>query len=57
MLGKKMPGTILKEECGPYSFVVEETGEEITISHPYLYSPVEGGEEKVLAISSHLQAV
>lgn len=48
MLGKKMPGTILKEECDPYSFVIEETGEELTLSFRNVYSPVESEERKVM---------
>lgn len=48
MLGKKMPGTILKEECDPYSFVIEETGEEMTLNFRNVYSPVESEERKVV---------
>ncbi|ADQ16109.1 hypothetical protein Lbys_0327 [Leadbetterella byssophila DSM 17132] len=48
MLGKKMPGTILKEQCDPYSFVIEDTGEEITLNHRNTYSPVESEEGKVI---------
>lgn len=48
MLGKKMPGTILKEECDPYSFVIEETGEEITLNYRNTYSPVESVEGKII---------
>jgi hypothetical protein len=54
MIGKSMPGSISKVACEPYSFVIEETGEEITRQHRYEYVPVEsqnteqvvmGGEE------------
>lgn len=48
MLGKKMPGTILKEECDPYSFVIEEIGEEITLNYRNTYSPIESEERKVI---------
>lgn len=48
MLGKKMPGTILKEECDPYSFVIEETGEEITLNYWNTYSPVESAEGRII---------
>ena len=41
MLGKSLPGSITKVECDPYSFVIPETGEEITRNHRYEYTPVE----------------
>ncbi|MCP9762986.1 hypothetical protein [Lacihabitans soyangensis] len=39
MVGKSMPGTIHKEACEPYAFVVED--EEITMSYRMVYSPIE----------------
>lgn len=41
MIGKSMPGSISKVECEPYSFTIEETGEEITRQHRYEYLAVE----------------
>lgn len=41
ILGTEMPGTIVKQECEPYSYVVKETGEEITLTHKYVYQPEE----------------
>lgn len=42
ILGTEMPGKVVKQECEPYSYVVKETGEEITLSHRYVYEPEEG---------------
>ena len=37
LIGSEMPGSIAKEECEAFSYVVKETGEEITLSHRWLY--------------------
>ena len=37
VVGTEMPGTIVKQEVEPYSYVVKETGEEITLSHRWVY--------------------
>ena len=39
LIGTEMPGTILKEECEPFNYVVKETGEEITLHHRWVYAP------------------
>jgi hypothetical protein len=39
LIGEKMPGDIIKIECEPYSYVIKETGEEITINHRWVYVP------------------
>lgn len=41
MIGKQMPGTIIKEECEPYSYVNEDTGEEVVISFRNTFVPIE----------------
>lgn len=39
ILGEKRKGTILKEECDPYEYIVKETGETLILSHKWIYSP------------------
>jgi len=39
LIGTKMPGGVEKVEVEPYSYVVQETGEEITLNHRYQYNP------------------
>ncbi len=34
-----MPGKIIKEECEPFDYVIKETGEEITVSHRWVFAP------------------
>ena len=51
MVGKQLPGCIVRTDCEPYEFTVPETGEIITWSHRYEYQPIEQGsmEQAVLA--------
>jgi hypothetical protein len=41
MVGKEMPGSITKVACDPFEFTIPETGEIISRSHRYEYSPME----------------
>lgn len=41
LVGTQMPGSIEKEECEPYEYTVQSTGEIITLSHRYCYVPEE----------------
>ena len=45
MIGKEMPGSIIREDCEPYTFTVEETGESITIAFRYVYQPEQESPE------------
>lgn len=44
MIGKEMPGQIIKQECDPYDYVIPETGETIELNHTWVYAP-EGVEQ------------
>lgn len=48
MIGKQIPGTIIKEECEPYSYVNEDTGEEVMISFRNTFVPIESEERKIV---------
>jgi len=37
LIGTEMPGSIIKEDCEPFTYVITETGEEITLSHRWVY--------------------
>ena len=41
MIGKELPGTIIKKKCPPYSFTIPSTGEERTLDYTFDYSPEE----------------
>jgi len=47
LIGRELPGQIIREECEPYLYTVPETGEEIELSHTYKYVPDPKVEEKV----------
>lgn len=39
LIGTQISGSIEKQECEPYEYVIQETGEEITLSHRWVYVP------------------
>jgi hypothetical protein len=39
MIGEKIPGTIQKQGCEPYTFVVKETGEILELNYRWAYLP------------------
>jgi len=39
LVGSKIPGSIAKQECEPFEFVVKETGEVVTLSQRWMYVP------------------
>ena len=41
LIGKELPGQVLKINCEPYEYLNKETGEYITLSHTYEYSEEE----------------
>lgn len=41
LVGKQLPGAIIKEECEPFDYTIPETGEEISLSYRYVYVPME----------------
>lgn len=38
LIGTELSGSIVKENCEPFNYVVKETGEEITMSHRWVYT-------------------
>ena len=41
MMGQQIPGNVVRQDCEQYNFVVKETGEIISLSHRWVYSPEE----------------
>ncbi len=56
LIGTEMQGKIIKEECEPFDYVIKETGEEITLSHRWVFVP-EGAEEPKKPEMSPLETV
>jgi hypothetical protein len=47
ILGKELPGEIIKIDCEPYSYVNKSTGEEIMLTHTYKYVSEEEQKEEL----------
>jgi hypothetical protein len=41
LIGQILPGKIVRIACDPYSYILPESREEITLSHTYRYTPME----------------
>jgi hypothetical protein len=41
LIGKEIPGKIIKQDCEPYEFIVPETAEVLELSHRWVYIPDE----------------
>ncbi|MCB0700332.1 MAG: hypothetical protein H6551_12035 [Chitinophagales bacterium] len=39
MVGKEMPGNIVRKQCEPYEYTMPETGEVIMLAHTWDYQP------------------
>ena len=37
LIGTELPGSVVKQDCEPYQYVVKDTGEVITLHHRYVY--------------------
>ena len=57
MIGKKMPGSIMREECETYSFVIEETGEEVVLNYRNVFVPVESQNTEEIVTGNKALAV
>jgi hypothetical protein len=55
-IGKQLMGSIVRVEADPYDFVVPETGEQIVLSHTWVYQPEEGHETKLLQLNGSKSA-
>ena len=42
MIGKQLPGSIIKKECEPYEYVIKSTGKKKILTHTFEY--VENGK-------------
>lgn len=58
LVGKQLPGKIIKEECDPYDFVVPETGEILELNYRWAYvgeqSPKVKADLKVFSANGNL---
>ncbi|GER58132.1 hypothetical protein ULMA_02400 [Patiriisocius marinus] len=50
LIGAEMEGRIFKEECEPFTYLIQDTGEEITLNHRWVYTTDEVVQPKKQAI-------
>ena len=50
ILGKELPGEIVKVDCDPYDYTNKNTGEVITLTHSYKYVAQEKRENQTIDI-------
>jgi hypothetical protein len=50
LVGSEMEGKIIKEDCDSFTYTVKETGEEITLSHRWVYTSDEVVKPKQTAV-------
>jgi hypothetical protein len=48
LVGTKLPGKISRVKCDPFNFTVQDTGEVISLTHRWAYSPDEASMEEVI---------
>jgi hypothetical protein len=56
LIGTEISGTIVKKEVEPYSYVVKETGEELVLTHRWVFVPESKEETKQVEAINQLMA-
>lgn len=46
LIGSEMNGSVVKKEVEPYTYVVKETGEELVLTHRWVYVPEDATTSK-----------
>lgn len=41
LIGRQIPGSIIRQESDPYDYTIPETGEVVELTHRWVYSPDE----------------
>jgi len=54
LIGSQIDGEIAKVKCEPYSFVIEQTGEEITLDFRWQYVPLANNETEKAVFGERL---
>ena len=48
LIGSKLPGKIARIQCAPFEYTIKETGEVITLTHRWAYSPSEAAVDEMV---------
>ena len=57
LIGTEMTGSIIKEDCEPFNFVIKESGEEVTLSHRWVYVTEDTVKPKQQAVKNEQNVV
>lgn len=52
IIGTEIEGEIVKIEVEPFKYVIKETGEEVTLTHRWIYKPVQDNVVKQSEVKS-----
>ncbi len=55
LIGTKLPGGVEKVETEPYAYTIEATGEEVELSHRYVYNPNLQSMEEAVNVNESAQ--
>ncbi|GAA4890356.1 hypothetical protein GCM10023311_13190 [Flaviramulus aquimarinus] len=50
LIGTEMAGSIIKEDCEPFTYAIKETGEEVTLNHRWIYVTEDAVKPKQQAV-------
>lgn len=48
LIGAKLPGAIIKQQCEPYSYIIPDTKEVVMLDYNYVYCPSPSTMEEVV---------
>lgn len=52
MIGKQMPGSIVRKECEPYDYTPPNSDEVLTLDFTYVYDPSQASMEEAVIMDS-----
>lgn len=55
LIGEKLQGHVVRMECEPYDFTIQQTGEVIKIQHRWVYVPEGQNEQEVIRAERQAQ--
>ncbi len=55
LIGTKLPGGVEKVETEPYAYTIEASGEEVELSHRYVYNPNLQSMEEAVNVNESAQ--
>ena len=57
LIGTELPGRVTKVEVEPYPYIVEETGEELILTHRWMYVPETEESQQAQAVDNLMSGI